>query len=198
MEITLRGKKYQADNLTDINFFPLGMLFVDAEGRSLINDLTDYQSLPQATKLKMMAPLLQKLMCPVALASIARSIAAIFPSIPTELVKYSKESFDFNLSAAELLQVAVACGNELQLQLQQSGLNESQSSLPPQEAFLDPELLQSQEHKLAELQSKISALSSLPSFEGLDEQISRLKSEYDDTRTWLESFMNLKRITPTL
>lgn len=189
MEVTLRGKKYKAENLTDINFFPLGMLFVDSEGRSLVDELTDYESLPQATKLKMLEPLLRKLMNPLELEAIARSISAIFPGIPSELVRYSKDNFNFNLSASELLSISVACGNELQLQSVSGESNESTLSHPG----LTSEQLQVKSLRLAEIDTQLSQLESLPSFEGLDVQINKLKQEYSETKTWLDSFAEVAK-----
>lgn len=114
MEITLRGKKYQGENVTDINYLALGQLFIDKNGQFTIEGVEDYESLPQSSKLKLVQPLMKKLSDPDEKAAIAHALTSIFPSLPRELVRYNgKGDFAMNLNLTELLQVAIAVGNEL-------------------------------------------------------------------------------------
>lgn len=114
MEITLRDRSYTAEHLTDLNYLPLGNLFVDDKGSFTIEGVEDYNSLPQNQKLKLVQPLMTKLSDPDQKASIAHSLCSIFPSLPRELVRYNgKSDFAMNLTLTELLETAIAVANAL-------------------------------------------------------------------------------------
>lgn len=114
MEITLRDRSYTAEHLTDLNYLPLGSLFVDDKGSFTIEGVGDYNSLPQNQKLKIVQPLMTKLSDPDQKASIAHSLCSIFPTLPRELVRYNgKSDFAMNLTLSELLQVAIDVANAL-------------------------------------------------------------------------------------
>ena len=115
MEILLRGKKYNAEHLTDLNYLPLGKLFIDDNGEFVLQDVTDYQALPLARKNQLTNSLMNRLVDPDLKSGLAFAINSIFPSIPSELVDYQgKNKFKLNLSLEELLSIANACGNALQ------------------------------------------------------------------------------------
>lgn len=115
MEIILRGIKYTAEHLTDLNYLPLGKLFIDDNGNFVLQDVADYQSLPLARKNQLTNSLMNRLIDPDAKAGLAFAIGSIFPSIPTEIVDYQgKGKFKLNLSLEELLSIANACSNALQ------------------------------------------------------------------------------------
>lgn len=89
-------------------------MFVGSDGRFTLENISDYASLSDQTKAKLVQPLMQKLSDPDELAGVARAISAIFPSLPKNLVAYSKTDFTMNLTLQELLSCAIAVGNELQ------------------------------------------------------------------------------------
>jgi|688.fasta_scaffold395198_2 hypothetical protein len=114
MEITLRDRSYTAEHLTDLNYLPLGNLFVDDKGGFTIEGVEDFESLPSHQKVKLVQPLMVKLCDPDQKAAIAHSLCSIFPSLPRELIRYSgKSDFAMNLTLTELLQVSIAVANEL-------------------------------------------------------------------------------------
>lgn len=114
MEITLRKKQYKAEHLTDLNYLPIGSLYIDSDGRFALSEIDDYESLSQQQKNKLTLPLMQRLADPDNKASIAQALSAIFPSLPKDLVSYSgKGDFRLNLQLQELLEVAIALGNAL-------------------------------------------------------------------------------------
>lgn len=114
MEITLRDRSYTAEHLTDLNYLPLGNLFVDDKGGFTIEGVEDYESLPQHQKVKLVQPLMAKLCDPDQKAAIAHSLVSIFPTLPKEIVRYNgKSDFAMNLTLSELLNVAIAVANAL-------------------------------------------------------------------------------------
>lgn len=114
MEITLRDRSYTAEHLTDLNYLPLGNLFVDDKGGFTIEGVEDYETLPQSQKVKLVQPLMTKLCDPDQKATIAHALCSIFPSLPREIVRYNgKSDFAMNLTLTELLQITIAVANGL-------------------------------------------------------------------------------------
>lgn len=112
MQITLRDRQYTAEHLTDLNYLPLGRLFIDKSGHFTIEGAENYESLPQSTKLKLVGPLMDKLSDPDEKAIVAHALISIFPSLPRELVRYNgKNDFTLNLTLTEILEVAIAVAN---------------------------------------------------------------------------------------
>lgn len=138
MEISLRNKTYTAEHLTDLNYLPLGLLFIDKDGHFTIEGAENYESLPQSTKLKLVGPLMDKLSDPDEKAIVAHALISIFPSLPRELVRYNgKNDFTLNLTLTEILEVAIAVANAVP---------------KPEGAVVDPEAMEIErlEQELAE------------------------------------------------
>lgn len=137
MEITIREKIYTAINLTDLNFLPLGNLFLESDGSFTIAEVKDYQSLSSQQQARLTQPMMRKLCDPDVKASAAHAISAIFPDLPKELVSYrGKGDFTLNLGLREILNIAVSCGNELQKQIIQ-GTTQAPSimEIPPGKGY---------------------------------------------------------------
>lgn len=114
MKITLRGKAYVAEHLTDLNYLAIGKLFVEDNGTFALEDVDDYESLSKQQQFKLTQPLMQRLTDPDVKASVAESLNSIFPTVPPDLVKYAgKGNFNLNLTLTELLEVAIAVANAL-------------------------------------------------------------------------------------
>ncbi len=114
MKIELRDRSYTAEHLTDLNYLPLGNLFVDDKGSLTIEGVEDYDSLPTNQKIKLVQPLINKLSDPDQKAAIAHALCSIFPTLPRDLVRYNgKSDFAMNLTLTELLQVSIAVANAL-------------------------------------------------------------------------------------
>jgi hypothetical protein len=114
MKIELRDRSYAAEHLTDLNYLPLGNLFVDDKGSLTIEGVEDYDSLPTNQKMKLVQPLINKLSDPDQKAAIAHALCSIFPTLPRDLVRYNgKSDFAMNLTLTELLQVSIAVANAL-------------------------------------------------------------------------------------
>lgn len=114
MKIELRDRSYTAEHLTDLNYLPLGNLFVDDKGSLTIEGVEDYDSLPTNQKMKLVQPLINKLSDPDQKAAIAHALCSIFPTLPRDLVRYNgKSDFAMNLTLTELLQVSIAVANAL-------------------------------------------------------------------------------------
>lgn len=113
MEITLRGKTYKAEHLTDLNYLGIANIFVDDSGNFSLEAVDSFEQLSQADRLRITKPLMKRLTDPKEKSAIACSLAAIFPSLPRELVRFDNEGFALNLSLQELLETAIAVGNAL-------------------------------------------------------------------------------------
>lgn len=115
MDISLRGHTYKAEHLTDINYLPLGNLFIEEDGTFTLENTTNYESLSPQQKTKLTQPVMKKLCNPEVKAAIAQTISAIFPRIPKDLVNYEgMGQFSLNITLKELLAIAIQCGTELQ------------------------------------------------------------------------------------
>lgn len=180
MKITIRGKEYIAENLTDLNYLPLGSLFIDKAGNSLVKDQVDFDSLSPQTKFKLIEPLYTRLSKPSELEPLARSLSAIFPSLPRELVSYNRDGFTLNLELAELLSLAVAVGNELQAR-QTSDRADSTIVDNPSTKILNPS-----ENEL----SRAEALARSESVINLNAKIARSTDRMADVK------LNLKELDP--
>ncbi len=86
----------------------LGNLFIDDSGNFSLSEIDDYESLSQADKLRLTKPIMKRLIDPREKAAIASSLAAIFPSLPRELVSYSSGEFTLNITIEELLRLSLA------------------------------------------------------------------------------------------
>ena len=114
MEITLRGKTYKAEYLTDLNYLPLGNLFLESDGQFALDDVTDYESLSNQRQFQLTQPMLKRMSDPDVKAAVAQSLSAIFPSFPKELVSYrGKGDFSLNINLPELLKITISCSTEL-------------------------------------------------------------------------------------
>lgn len=209
MKITLRGKEYQAEHLTDINILPLAFLTVDENHQLIVSDAAEFETLPQATKLKLLEPLMDKLTNVEEKSKFAQSISAIFPSIPTSLVSYSNDTFKFNLTIAELMAIAIACGNELQ---KQSGttisadMQPADTSRPVADGITKPETrgftprtsdegIKAKLHRILELEAKLDRLEKIDDFPGLQVEKDKLLDEQVQLTIWLKN--NSSRQVPT-
>jgi hypothetical protein len=114
MEVTLRGKNYTAEYLTDLNYLPLGNLFLENDGQFALDDVTDYESLSNQRQFQLTQPILKRMSNPDIKAAVAQSLSAIFPSFPKDLVSYrGKGEFNLNINLPELLKITISCSNEL-------------------------------------------------------------------------------------
>lgn len=110
----LRNRTYNAEHLTDLNYLPLGNLFIEDDGSFTLADVDDYESLSQQQRFKLTGPMMKKLCAPQLKAGIAQALSAIFPNIPKDLVMFEgMGKFNLNLTLGEILEIAIACGNEL-------------------------------------------------------------------------------------
>lgn len=180
MQITLRNKTYQAEHLTDLNALPLMSIGIDDNGQ-IVQDLQT---------------MMGKLTNPETIATLARSLSAIFPSLPRELVSYSRETYNFNLTLNEVLQIVTAVCAELTL----VNRKEAQTSAPGQAIALAPsEIIKGKGlvtggdviaptvtvsptdkwSRLESLRRQISALKSVEDFPGKDLQLDYLQTESD-------------------
>jgi hypothetical protein len=114
MEINIRDRSYTAEHLTDLNYLPLASLWVEDDGSFALSNVTGFESLTEQQKLKLTQPMMKRLCNPEVKASVAQSLSAVFPQVPADLVSYDKGSFTLNLTLKEVLEIAIACGNELQ------------------------------------------------------------------------------------
>ena len=199
MKITIRGKEYIAENLTDLNYLPLGSLFIDKSGNSLVAGMVDFESLSPQTKFKLIEPLYTRLSKPSELEPLARSLSAIFPSLPCELVSYSRDGFTLNLGLTELLSLAVAVGNELQA-LQTSAiaddthiksLNPSDDELARAEALARSESVINLNAKIARSTGRMAEVKlSLKELDPIEDLalITELTSEYHTLDLELKSY----------
>ncbi|MBD2492528.1 hypothetical protein [Aulosira sp. FACHB-615] len=114
MEITLRGKQYKAEHLTDLNYLALGNLFIDEKtGNFALEAVENYDLLSQSDRLRLSGPLMKKLTDPKEKGAIACSLSAIFPSLPKELVSYANGEFTLNITLEELTRITLEVANEL-------------------------------------------------------------------------------------
>lgn len=114
MKITLRGQEYDAEYLTDLNYLAIANLFVEENGRFVLEKVQDFKELSQPEQIKLTRPLMTRLTDPDIKAQVAQSLSAIAPSLPQDLVSYGgKGNFRLNLELKELLEIAIALGNEL-------------------------------------------------------------------------------------
>ena len=114
MEISLRGKKYVAENLTDLNYLPIGNLFLEDDGNFLLANTSDFESLSVKDKYRVTSPILKRLIDPDIKASIAQALVAIFPSLPSNIISYKgKNDFRFNLTLQELLEISIQIANAI-------------------------------------------------------------------------------------
>jgi hypothetical protein len=114
MQITIRDRSYPAEHLTDLNYLPLASLWVEDDGSFALSNVAGFESLTEQQKLRLTQPMMKRLCNPEVKASVAQSLSAVFPQIPADLVSYDKGIFTLNLTLKEVLEIAIACGNELQ------------------------------------------------------------------------------------
>ena len=158
MQITLRGKTYTAEHLTDLNALPLMALGLDNKG----NPVQDLQAMMGA------------LVDPQTIATLARSLSAIFPSLPKELVSYSRDTFTFNLNLNELLQAVTLVCTELQADQPETAIAPVVDVAPVE---VTEEVSSAKWERLGNLRQQIVALESLEDFEGKALQLDHLKTE---------------------
>lgn len=84
------------------------------DGRLIVENVEDIESLSPAAKNKMVQPMIKRLSDPDQKAAIAHCLSAIFPSLPRELVRYAgKHDFAMNLTLNELLILVTSLGSAL-------------------------------------------------------------------------------------
>jgi hypothetical protein len=114
MQITIRDRKYTAEHLTDLNYLPIAALWMEEDGVFALSDVGSFESLNEGQKMRLVQPMMKRL-CDASIKSgVAQAITSIFPQVPPELVSFNLNSFKLNLTLKEVLQIAIACGNELQ------------------------------------------------------------------------------------
>lgn len=179
MDITLRGKTYRAEYLTDTNFLVLGTLYTDENGRSLVPDKTDFDSLSDDMKKSLMMPVIKKLTDPLYKASLADSLSAIFPSLPKDLVSFELKSYKLNLEIKEILSIAISIGNELQAR--QENVDKIQVSAA--------EDIEAKQQRIRFINSQISALSLVDDFQGKAQRVAQLTAELELLTQNLNSYL---------
>lgn len=89
-------------------------MFVEDDGTFVLEDARSFDSLTSQQKMKLTKPLMNRLIDPDIKSGVSQSLSAIFPTLPKQLVSYrGKGDFTLNLELKELLEIAIALGNEL-------------------------------------------------------------------------------------
>lgn len=190
-KVTLRGREYQAEHLTDINILPILNLFVGSNGRELPYVGLDISKLSQEMKAAISKPIMDKLSKASVLDDLARSLTAIFPTLPPDLVAYSRDSFTFNLEISELRDIALAVGaaiNEKNKDTTVTPVSETvtaETLTQTSTATYTQQDIDEKQVRLVDIEQELTILRGLPDFPGRNSRIDNLSEEELSLSAWL-------------